>query len=87
MSTTLVFRAEGNVSRATELSSYPKGMYEENKIHCAYKVGYTRGRTRQAQGAAAQARKNVLDREHCGHWHAGVMPAKGVQPMRVGSGD
>src|SRR5436309_11893450 len=31
--------------------------------------------------------RSVLDRERKWHWHARVMPAKGVQPMRIGCGD
>src|SRR5206468_6590609 len=53
----------------------------------AHKISQARRRTCQAQRAAAQSRKNILDRERRGHWHARVMPAKGMQPMRIGSGN
>src|SRR5262249_46312431 len=79
--------ASKEVLRFSELSPYPKRMREENKIDGAHKIDKTASRTCQAQRATAQPRKNILKREGGRHWHTGVMLAKGVQPMRVGSGN
>src|SRR5712691_3490850 len=79
--------ASKEVLRFGELSPYPKRMREENKIDGAHKIGETASRTRQAQRAAPQPCKNTFKRERGRHWHTGVMPAEGVQPMRVGCGN
>src|SRR5213595_2604932 len=55
--------ASKEVLRFGELSPYPKRMCEENKIDGAHKIGETASRTRQAQRATAQPRKNILKRE------------------------
>ena len=62
-------------------------MREENKIDGAHEIDETASRTRQAQRATAQSCKNTVKREGRRHWHTRVMPAEGVQPMRVGSGN
>jgi len=60
-------------------------MGEKNEIDRAHKIGETGRRTRQAQWAVAQGRQNVFHSERRRHRGTGVMPPKGVQPMRVGS--
>jgi hypothetical protein len=62
-------------------------MREEDKVNRAHKIDETAGRTREAQRAIAQGRENLFDRKLRRQGDTSVMPSKGVQPMRVRSGN
>src|SRR2546423_8056276 len=71
---------------AMPLSS-SKWVREEDKIDCAHEIGNAARRTRWANLPDPQGAENILDTEFRRSGDTCVMPAKRVQPMRIGCGD